>query len=411
MTVPKLAPQVRLGPRPLPLHLTMASATWLSSLSALALARRGSLVWRSGLESQAAALAGPLASAPSEALLAALSDEARRRLGLYLDGIAAYRAHPYRRDLVEPPVLWAEGTTRLLDYRPRNKAKAAALFVPSLINRAYILDLAPERSLMRSLADSGVRSFLLDWAAPGAIEQSFSLDDYILGRLAKALNAAVEAHGGPVALVGYCMGGLLALPLALRRPDQVSALGLLATPWDFAADGGVQRNLMMAHRATLARAVDQLGSLPTDLIQCLFAGLDPLLAARKFVRFATLDPSSDAARGFVALEDWLNDGVPLAGPVARECLFGWYDENRPGRGTFMVGGEAVRPERLAMPALVVIPAEDRIVPPPSAEVLATLIPGAHAMRPPLGHIGMMASPRAGTALYDPLARWILTASK
>jgi polyhydroxyalkanoate synthase len=389
----------------------MASATWLSSLGALPLARSGSLAWKDGLETEAAALAGPLASAPPEALLAALGGEVRRRLGLYLDGITAYRAHPYRRGLADPPVLWAEGTTRLLDYRPHGTPKAAALFVPSLINRAHILDLARERSLMRSLAGAGIRCLLLDWAAPGAVERGFSLDDYILGRLASALDEAVLAHGGPVALIGYCMGGLLALPLALRAPDKVSALGLLATPWDFAADGGVQRGLLMAHRAMLARVIDLFGTLPTDIIQGLFAGLDPLLAARKFVRFATLDPSSDAARAFVALEDWLNDGVPLAGPVARECLFGWYDENRPGRGTFLVGGEAVRPEHLDKPSLVVIPADDRIVPPPSAEALADLIPGALAWRPPLGHIGMIASPRATTALYEPLARWIIGVAK
>ena len=403
---------VRQGPRPLPLHLLLASATWLSSLGALPLAKSNSLAWKkSGLEREAAALAEALANAPPEALLAALGDEARRRFGRFLDGITAYRAHPYRRSLADPPVLWSEGTSRLLDYQPERPAKAAALFVPSLINRAYILDLAPERSLMRSLAGHGIRCFLLDWAAPGEVERGFSLDDYILGRLAGALDAAVSAHGGQVALIGYCMGGLLTLPLALRKPSRICALGLLATPWDFAADGGTQRSLLMAHRATLSHAIDLLGLLPTDLIQSLFAGLDPLLAARKFVRFATLDPNSEAARAFVALEDWLNDGVPLAARVARECLFGWYDENLPGRGAYLVGGEAVRLERLSMPSLVVIPAEDRIVPPPSAEALAALIPGARAMRLPLGHIGMMASPRANSALYEPLARWILAAAK
>jgi polyhydroxyalkanoate synthase len=388
-----------------------AGATWLSSLAALPLARSGSLNWSSGLEAEAAALQGVLASRPPEALQDALGAEVRRRLGLYLDGIAAYRAHPYRRALADPPTLWAEGTTRLLDYRPRGEPIAAALFVPSLINRAYILDLAANRSLMRHLARAGIRAFLVDWAAPGEAERGFSLDDYILGRLGSALDAAVAAHGGPVALIGYCMGGLLTLPLALREPAKVSSLGLLATPWDFAADGGVQRGLLMAHRAVLERTVALFGMLPTEIIQALFAGLDPLLAARKFVRFATLDQTSAAARAFVALEDWLNDGVPLAGPVARECLFGWYDENRPGRGSFEVGGEAVLPSRVSQPALVVIPAADRIVPPPSAEALAAAIPHCTAWRPALGHIGMMASPRARAALYEPLVRWIAAAGK
>ncbi len=411
MSTAEVPARVRLGPRPLPLHLMIASTTWLSSLDALPLARSGSLAWKGDLATEAVALAPALASAPPEALLAALGDEARRRLALYLDGIVAYRAHSYRRRLADPPVLWEEGTTRLLDYQPRGAPKAAALFVPSLINRAYILDLAPGRSLMRWLADAGIRCFLLDWAAPSEAERGFSLDDYILGRLAGALDAAVEAQGGPVVLLGYCMGGLLALPIALRAPDKVSALSLLATPWDFAADGGVQRGLLMAHRDALARVIELFGVLPTDVIQGLFAGLDPLLAARKFLRFATLDPNSDAARAFVAREDGLNDGVPLAGPVARDCLFGWYDENRPGRGAFRVGGEPIRPEHIRKPSLVVIPADDRIVPPPSAEALATSIPGALAWRPSLGHIGMIASPRAATALHQPLARWIIDAAK
>jgi polyhydroxyalkanoate synthase len=64
----------------------------------------------------------------------------------------------------------------------------------------------------------------------------------------------------------------------------------------------------------------QAGELPVDVIQALFAGLDPLLVVRKFVKFAGLDPASPSAAQFVALEDWLNDGVPLAAEVTRECL-------------------------------------------------------------------------------------------
>ena len=44
-----------------------------------------------------------------------------------------------------------------------------------------------------------------------------------------------------------------------------------------------------------------------------------------------------------------------------------------------------------MPTLVVVPSRDRIVPPRSAEPLAAAIPGATVLRPPFGHIGMMAS--------------------
>ena len=404
-------PAPRLGPRPLPLHLTIAGATWLSSLAGLSALRSGSTAWNRELAPRAASLAESLSLHPPERMAEALSAEVRARFGAYLDGIARYRHHRYRRALADPPVLWSAGTTRLLDFRPEGRARAAALFVPSLINRAYILDLAPGQSMMRHLAGEGVRAFLVDWDAPGEAETSFALDDYILGRLGPALDAAVAAHGGPIVLVGYCMGGLLALPLALQRPQQVAALGLLATPWDFAADGGAQRRLLLSQEPALRAAIAQFGRLPTDLVQALFTGLDPLLALRKFLRFAALEPESPAALAFVALEDWLNDGVPLIGPVAKQCLFGWYGDNEPGRGVWQVGGMTVDPARLDVPSLAVVPAEDRIVPPPSAEALARALPSPEVWRPALGHIGMMASARAHATIYEPLTRWIVAAAK
>src|SRR3546814_12309737 len=78
----------------------------------------------------------------------------------------------------------------------------------------------------------------------------------------------------------------------------------------------------------------------------------------------------------VAGEDWVNDGVPLAAPVARECLAGWYGRNGPARGAWHVAGRPVDPAEWRRPFLAVVPARDRIVPPPSAAALAASVPGA-----------------------------------
>jgi poly(3-hydroxyalkanoate) synthetase len=329
--------------------------------------------------------------------------ETLRQDAALISGIAAYRRHPYARDLADPPAVWAEGETRLLDYGGDG---LPVLFVPSLVNRAYVLDLAPGHSMLRWLAGQGVRPLLLDWGWPGEVERRFTLTDYVAGRLERATMAAVAAAGAPVVLAGYCMGGTLAVAAAERRPDLLQGLVLLAAPWDFHADD-------KARAETLARALPLFepalafnGTLPVDLLQVLFTLLDPWGVADKYRAFARLDPNGARAQLFVALEDWLNDGVPLAAPVARECLTGWYGENTPATGTWRIAGMKVAPEAIQMPCFIAAPARDRIVPPESARPLARLIPGAVLHEPAAGHIGMAAGSTAERVLWRPLRNWL-----
>ncbi len=314
-----------------------------------------------------------------------------------LRGLVAYRRHPHRRALEEPPVLWREGAARLLDYGGRGRP---VLFVPSLVNRAQVLDLDEGASLMRFLRANGLRPLLLDWGWPGAAERRFTLTDHVAGRLERAILAAPRG----VILAGYCMGGLLALAAALRQPARVRALALLATPWDFHAAPEAARLARLL--PGLEPMMEPLGALPVDALQWLFAMLDPYSIPRKFRAFGRLDPASARARRFVALEDWLNDGVPLAAPVARETIGGWYGENTPMRGAWAVAGLPVRPEAWSRPAFVAIPARDRIVPPASAQALAAALPAARVHVTEAGHIGMVAGMGAEQALWRPLLDWL-----
>ena len=349
-------------------------------------------VWGEAAAAVAARLQSPAAETFPAELDAAL-----------VAGIAAYRRHPWHRDIPDPPSVWREGGSRIVDYGGEG---VPALFVPSLVNRAYVLDLASGHSMLRWLAAHGVRPLLLDWGWPGETERRFTLTDYVAGRLERALVAAAGLADGPVVLAGYCMGGTLAVAAAERRPELVRALALLAAPWDFHAGDPGRAGLAAQYMPVLEPAMAFSGTLPVDWLQVLFALLDPFGVGEKYRAFARLDPAGERARLFVALEDWLNDGVPLAAPVARECLAGWYGENRPALGTWMVAGLAVDPRRLRMPALVVVPGRDRIVPPESARVVAGLIPGAELAEPRAGHVGMVAGSEAETMLWRVLGEWV-----
>src|SRR5207237_8109125 len=127
-------------------------------------------------------------------------------------------------------------------------------------------------------------------------------------------------------------------------------------PWDFHAERPAQAQLLGELAQWLPVFLDGADPLPVAVIQMLFLALDPFLAERKFIRFGTLDPAGAAARGFVALGDWINDGVPLAHKVALECAGSWYRDNAPVRGIWRVADEPVFHANLAPPAVVVLPA-------------------------------------------------------
>jgi polyhydroxyalkanoate synthase len=398
----------RTGPRPLPLHLATSASVWMSSLAALGPAKTGLISWSENLPPKLRENAGliqtAIAAADAEGLAREITAEATRRLSEFITGIRAYRDHPYRRPATQAEPIWQEGSSSLLDYGGTGRP---VLLVPSLINRAEILDLRPGASFCAWLRDNGHRPLLLDWGPPGDAETDFDLDAYITRRLGGALDAATKLAGGPVPMVGYCMGGLLTLASALANPGKVSGLALLATPWDFHADQSGQTG-MLSIAATLPNAPGT-PPLPIDLIQALFASLQPNLIQAKFRRFATMETDAPETQAFVALEDWLNDGVELTAPAARDCLIGWYRDNTPDSGTWMVAGKTVDPAGLNCPAFVALPTRDRIVPPASAGALATALPDPTVIEPRAGHIGMMIGHRAEAALWEPLGAWLTEA--
>ena len=86
--------------------------------------------------------------------------------------------------------------------------------------------------MLRWLAGQGLRPLLLDWGTPGPAEAAFDLGRYGAERLVPALAEARRLAGRPVPVIGYCMGGTLAVGLAARgrttrgTGDHRRALGL-----------------------------------------------------------------------------------------------------------------------------------------------------------------------------------------
>ena len=279
------------------------------------------------------------------------------------------------------------GSVVLRDYGGDGQA---VVVVPSLINPPTVLDLAPDNSMLRWLATQHVRPLLVDWGEPGGDELGFDVGQMVSERLVPLLREVQ-----PAALVGYCMGGTMALAAAVLAP--VERIALLATPWHFGRYDPAQRTSIAEYVSAIRPLATTLGAMPMDLLQPAFWRLAPEAVVAKFEAFAGRDPASPTAAAFVALEDWANDGPPLSLAVATELFDDLFASDLSGRGEWRVGGRVVDPGVLGIPILDAVATRDRIAPAASALGLGTrlAIDG--------GHVGMIVGSRARTTLWEPLA--------
>lgn len=297
---------------------------------------------------------------------------------------------PRRRAHPALPIRHRRGRARLRDA---GGAGRPVILVPSLINPASILDHGSGRSLARWLADRGHHVLLLDWGTPEPLDREVDLAGHV-EQLLLPLIARLEV---PPVLVGYCLGGTLAIGAASAA--EVAGCATIAAPWRFAGYGAARDDMLAGWRA-VEPACATLGLAPMEVLQAGFWQLDPAGTIAKFERFGTLDPGSDDARSFVQLEDWANAGAPLTLSAARELFERLVGEDATGQLDWRVGEGIVDPVRLACPTIQFVSLTDRIVP------SATALDGWQRRDIAAGHVGMMVGRRAEAALWQPLADWI-----
>lgn len=310
-----------------------------------------------------------------------------------LRGLAAYQQARRGADRPPRPIIARAGRATLRDHGGGDTGRAI-VFVPSLINPPRVLDLAPGNSMLQALAAQGLRPMLVDWGDPDPGERALDIAGHVTGRLLPLIAALPE----PPILVGYCLGGTMALAAAALAP--VAGLALIAAPWRFSAFSDAARADVAALWNAAEPACDALGLVPMEVLQTGFWRLDPERTLAKFARFGTLDPAGEPAAAFVALEDWSNGGAPLTYAAGRELFDDFYDADLPATGRWQVGGRTIDPAALGVPAIEFVSATDRIVPAESSAMLAT----RHVVA--AGHVGMIVGSRARTALWSPLADWL-----
>ena len=314
---------------------------------------------------------------------------------LAIDALAGMRVYgladrPAKRERM---IVAQQGRVTLRCAREGGLARLpTVVLVPSLINSSAVLDLG-SRSLLEWLAEQGFDALLLDWGVPTSADREEDLGDHVA-----LLVNLVESLQRPVHLVGYCLGGTMAMAAAALHP--FLSLTLLATPWHFDQYPGTARlqlgNLWRDQEVT----IDAMGLMPIELLQTAFWGLDPERTVKKFAALAGRSADDPVVRNFAAVEDWANDGAPLTASAGRDLFRLLISEDRTGKDEWRVRGQQIRPSRLALPVRHFTAADDRIAP------AATAPKGIDTVACPSGHVGMMTGSRARQGCWEPLATWL-----
>jgi polyhydroxyalkanoate synthase len=304
-----------------------------------------------------------------------------------LAGLKAYQIAP-RRD--RPPAKPEIARVRGACLRDHGGRGPVAILVPSLINPPRILDLDDDVSLTAAIAGMDRRCMLVDWGTSDARSELS-----VAGHVEELLLPLLRGIGEPAALIGYCLGGTMAIAAANLVPCE--RLVTLAAPWNFTHYPESSRHALQDMWRHAKGAAGTLGALPMEVLQAAFWSLDPERTVKKFAEFARLDPDSDTAGRFVELEEWANEGEALPYPAANELIVEMFGEDRPGLGRWQVAGAAMVDE-LAVPTLHLTATRDLIAP-------AATAPSGPSVGIATGHVGMIVG-SARSQLHDELAAFL-----
>ena len=305
-----------------------------------------------------------------------------------------------------------EGTHTLVRYERATPATHAepVLLCYALVNRPYILDLQPDKSVVRQYLDRGFDVYLIDWGMPSHADRVLTIEHYVRGFLAKSVDVIRRAHdGAKVHLTGYCMGGTFSALHGALDPESVKTLTLLAAPIEFGARESLL-NLWTDNRCFDVDAlIETYGNCPAWFLQSCFLFMSPI---RNFIDKAIAfyeqmdDPRSVASH--FALERWLNDNIPVAGATFREFVKTLYQRNELVRGEMRVGDRRIDLGRITCPLLMLTAKGDHLVPPASTEGIRPHVGSrdVHSMAIDAGHVGLVVGGRAHKTFWPEATRWV-----
>lgn len=314
------------------------------------------------------------------------------------------------------PVFQEDGV-RLLRYEAAGpiRHRTPLLLVFALVNRPYILDLKPGKSVIAHFVNAGFDVYNVDWGVPTDADRHLGLEDYVLRYLHNMVSHVRRTSGAEsVNLLGYCMGGSMSAMYTALRPEPVRNLMLLTAPLDWSHKDNLLSLWCDERYFDVDRMLETHGNAPAAWLQSSFQMLKPVQnLMEKYVNFWENVDNERFLEDFFAMETWLNDNIPVAGQVFRQFVKLMFQQNRLIEGRLEIGGERVDLSRIRQPLLNLIAQNDHLVPPNQSLSVGNVVSSTDkkTVTFPAGHIGMAVGGKAHKELWPMAVDWLAQRSE
>lgn len=315
-----------------------------------------------------------------------------------------------RRCCTPKELVYQDGKRKLYRYTPRVKrvCPVPMLVVYALVNRYTMLDLQPNRSVIRNLLDQGQDVYLIDWGYADRMDRFMTMEDYIDGFINDCVDFIREQHRlDAINLLGVCQGGTFSTIYAALYPEKVKNLIPMVAPIDFDTKDSMLNVWASSFDADLM--VDAYGNVPGDMMNTAYMMLQPFtLSVHKYINMIKIMGDAEKLADFLRMESWIFDSPDQPGETLRQFLKDFYQENKLVKGKFTLGGRAVDLKKITMPVLNIFAEFDTLVPPVSSRALRDHVGSSDVqeLTYPVGHIGMFVSGKTQKTLAPRIAEWI-----
>jgi polyhydroxyalkanoate synthase len=309
-------------------------------------------------------------------------------------------------------VVYREDKMRLLHYIPEMErtSPVPVLISYALVNRQYMLDLQPDRSVVRNLLRQGLDLYMVDWGYPTKADRYLSLDDYVNGYLDHAVEYIRERSGQErINLMGICQGGTFCVMYCALHPEKVKNLVTLVTPVAFGLDRGLL--YLWAKDLDIDRMVDSMGIIPGDFLNVAFLLMNPVrLAIDKYMGFFEKIDDEEFVKNFLRMEKWIFDSPAQAGEAFRQFVKDCFKNDLLIQNKMEIGGKRIDLRRITAPLLNVYAQYDHLVPPESSRPLNDAVGSTdkESLMFPTGHIGIFVSSKSQKEVCPRVGSWLLS---